>query len=415
MKVQFTPLSLYFFVVVLGLSTMVSAFGKTDLNTSRKTSNNPLPNYLTEAVNDNEQRNDIDNRVVTTEVDYSTFKKDLAIHSAAAYTPALVSSSTVFMDATGIFGIGMFYGVLSMILLLNAICYFIFNSKPFLYFAGAILMMGAALFVTDGLSIGLNTSIATQTLFAETTLMVVFLAAWSAFSHNYLKIDQAFPKMNWAVIALLSVAAVMSTIAWGVSNEWMARAGIVVGFMIPLAYLAAGIALFSKKNYAKFYVISSAIPTLFAIDFFVLQPLGAGLLFTEMFHVKMAAIIEMLLLTYAITYRMQELKEESELRQVEMRIYLKRQQMMNRENISKMMEDVYLENLIMKHDLDGFEIKLLQYISEGKENAKIARKLKVTEDELEERTQELYHKLEIGEQIKEDHRMVEAQPDYIYN
>ena len=49
----------------------------------------------------------------------------------------------------------------------------------------------------------------------------------------------------------------------------------------------------------------------------------------------------------------------------------------------QLMEEVYLENLIMHYDLDGFEIKLLQYISEGKENAKIARKLKTTESEIE--------------------------------
>ena len=59
----------------------------------------------------------------------------------------------------------------------------------------------------------------------------------------------------------------------------------------------------------------------------------------------------------------------------------------------KLMEDVYLENLIMHYDLDGLEIKLLQYISEGKDNTKIARKLKTTEAEVEELTKELYQKL----------------------
>ena len=88
---------------------------------------------------------------------------------------------------------------------------------------------------------------------------------------------------------------------------------------------------------------------------------------------------------------------------------------MNRKTASQLMEDVYLENLIMHYDLDGYEIKLLQYISEGKDNAKIARKLKTTEAEIEEQTKELYHKLEISEHIQEDYRMVNDQPDYIYN
>ena len=88
---------------------------------------------------------------------------------------------------------------------------------------------------------------------------------------------------------------------------------------------------------------------------------------------------------------------------------------MNRENVKQMVQEVYLENLIMQYDLDGLEIKLLQYISEGKDNVKIARKLKISEKEVEELTNDLYSKLEIREQIKEDHRMLETQPDYIYN
>ena len=57
----------------------------------------------------------------------------------------------------------------------------------------------------------------------------------------------------------------------------------------------------------------------------------------------------------------------------------------------------------------------MQYISEGKDNAKIARKLNTTEADIEDMTKELYEKLEIGEQIQQDYRMVEQQPDYIYN
>ena len=98
-----------------------------------------------------------------------------------------------------------------------------------------------------------------------------------------------------------------------------------------------------------------------------------------------------------------------------MRIYLKRQDAMSRSQVEQLVEDVYLENLIMQYDLDGLEIKLLQYISEGKPNNKIARKLKLTENEVVEYTKELYQKLEINEQIKEDQRMVANQPDFIYN
>ncbi|MFK5982041.1 MAG: hypothetical protein QM499_03920, partial [Flavobacteriaceae bacterium] len=97
------------------------------------------------------------------------------------------------------------------------------------------------------------------------------------------------------------------------------------------------------------------------------------------------------------------------------RIFLKRQDVMSRNKVEELVEDVYLENLIMQYDLDGLEIKLLQYISEGKTNAKISRKLKINETELVDLTKVLYKKLEISEHIQEDYRMVDSQPDYIYN
>jgi len=154
----------------------------------------------------------------------------------------------------------------------------------------------------------------------------------------------------------------------------------------------------------------------FCLDFFVFNQMGIDFLATQTIHIKAAAIAEMLIITYAIMYRMQAIKEENILRQAELRIFLKRQEVLStRKKTEKLVEDVYLENLIMHYDLDGLEIKLLQYISEGKDNAKIARKLKSTEHEIEELTKELYIKLEISEQIQQDYRMVDSQPDYIYN
>jgi len=180
-------------------------------------------------------------------------------------------------------------------------------------------------------------------------------------------------------------------------------------------YFIAGVLLFSRKNYVKFYVIAYCIPLLFTIDFFVLRGFGIEFLFTETVHLKVAVLAEMLIVTYAIIFRMKAIKEENELRQTEMRIFLKRQDTMSRQNVEQLVEDVYLENLIMHYDLDGLEIKLLQYISEGKTNEKIARNLKLTLTELEVETKSLYEKLEISEQIQEDYRMVDSQPDYLYN
>jgi hypothetical protein len=117
-----------------------------------------------------------------------------------------------------------------------------------------------------------------------------------------------------------------------------------------------------------------AIPLMLVLDYFVLQVIGINFLNVSLTIVKASFFINVLLMTYAILYRMKDIKEQTAARKIEMEIFLKKQEIMERDNIIKLTEDVYLENLIMQYDLDGLEIKLLQYISDGKENKKIAKK-----------------------------------------
>ena len=325
-------------------------------------------------------------------------------------------SQKATLEPSSLFSQGMFYGFTIMLVLLNLACFFLFEEKTFLYYSAALGSTAVLFFFSDGLLnlLGLEPSVHVQQV--QTSLLVLFVASQALFASKYLNLKEFAPKIKWFAFGLLGFAMVNTTFYWSTGTLSYAQIATISLFTVLIGYFVVGIGLFSKKNYAKFYVVATFIPLLFSIDFFVLKSLGIEFLSTETFHIKASAIAEMLILTYAIVYRMQAIKEENELRQVEMRIFLKRQEALTaRQKTEKLVEDVYLENLIMHYDLDGLEIKLLQYISEGKDNAKIARKLKTNETEVEELTKELYQKLEISEQIQQDYRLVEQQPDYIYN
>jgi len=319
-------------------------------------------------------------------------------------------------DTATIFQQGLFYGFVVTLMLLNLVCFFLFDEKTFLLYSFATTGSALLLFFSDGLFslVGFEAGNAIPTIQSLLLLMAVGFSA--IFASRYLNLKEFLPKVKWFAIPLFCIAGVAVAFSAITGKEIFSAIANVALFSTLFVYFNAGVYLFSRKNYAKFYVIASFIPLLFCIDFFVLNPLGIEFLSTQTFHIKAAVISEMLILTYANMFRMQAIKEENELRQVEMRIFLKRQEALNaRQKAEKLVEDVYLENLIMHYDLDGLEIKLLQYISEGKDNAKIARKLSTTETDVEDMTKELYDKLEIGEQIQQDYRIVEQQPDYIYN
>jgi len=313
------------------------------------------------------------------------------------------------------FANGMFYGFAIMVVLLNLICYFLFDEKVFLFYSLMLVSVINLLFFSDSLFPLLGVEMTPGNFMAEAGLILINTLFATLFAARYLNLQEVSPKLLYLSLVVFGGSTVLLALSFAIEQPLLAAISNLLCFSVVTTHFGMGMYLFSRKNYPKFYVIAYFIPLLFAVDYFVFRNLGIDFLLSQPVHLKAAILVEMLLMSYAIMYRMKAIKEENELRQAELRIFLKRQEMINRQSAMQLMEDVYLENLIMHYDLDGLEIKLLQYISEGKDNAKIARKLKTTESEIEELTNELYQKLEIGEQVQQDYRMVQSQPDYIYN
>ena len=181
-------------------------------------------------------------------------------------------------------------------------------------------------------------------------------------------------------------------------------------------YLFLGLVRAKNSGYAKIFVLALTPLLIVLVDQLIYNQIGQSLFGLSDGLLKISTIALVLIMTYGLLYRMQALKGEQDMRNLEMRIFMDRQEAFTaRIKTEKLVEDLYLENLIMQYDLDGFEIKLLQYISEGKTNAIIAKKMKTSVEEIEDRTRDLYQKLDIAEQIREDEALLQSQPDYLYN
>tara|TARA_B110000093_G_scaffold45613_1_gene48742 strand:- start:38 stop:1216 length:1179 start_codon:yes stop_codon:yes gene_type:complete len=326
-----------------------------------------------------------------------------------------ISQKSETVTTGSLFLKGTFYGAVSIILLLNIISFFLFEEKIFGYFGLAVTGTLLLLFGEDNLS-GI---LFQDTLFKGTGVTTTILCATAGlvalYSSQYLTIKEYFPKLKTFTVPLFLVAAGLSVTHWFVDNAMLPVAVNIISFALLTCYFGGGIMLFLKNNYSKFYVLGMAIPLLFVLDYFVLQVIGIEFLGVSLTIVKASFFINILLMTYAILFRMKDIKEETAARKTEMEIFLKKQEMMERDNIIKLTEEMYLENLIMQYDLDGIEIKLLQYISEGKENKKIAKKLNTSEIEIEEMTRSIYKKIQIEEAVQEDVNLLNLQPDFLYN
>ena len=255
-----------------------------------------------------------------------------------------------------------------------------------------------------------------QSLVVEIGTLWILTALLSLFAHQYLLAKDFAPKLQ-ILSSMLMVVSLFAIVFYALldSSLYLQIAQVIMVTLIG-RYLFLGLIRAKDSGYAKIFVAGLTPFLIVFIDQLIYNQLGQSLFGLSDGLLKISAIVLVLVMTYGLLFRMQALRGEQDLRQLEMRIFMDRQEAFTaRIKTEKLVEDLYLENLIMQYDLDGFEIKLLQYISEGKTNAVIAKKMKTTVEEIEDRTKDLYQKLDIAEQIREDEALLKSQPDYLYN
>lgn len=334
-----------------------------------------------------------------------------------AFVPIDIASTQVYNaeNQRSLFQLGLYYGFAIMVMLINLMCFILFDENVFLKYSGFLITVGLTYFFSDGLFNLFGFSGEFINTYLEPILHLSVGVLGAAFSGQFLRTAQFMPRLKWLTSSLLLCSTVFFGLYWVNADYSYASIAYILLFCVAFTYLMAGIRLFNNGLYAKIFVVAYGLLFVMATDFYLLKGLGFNILNIQAVHLKIASIFEMFILSYAIMYRMRSIKEEKELMGAEMRIYLRRIETLSKGAAIAESEEAYLENLINHYDLGSTETRLLQYISEGKENHKIARMLNLTEREVETLTSNLYRKLEIAEQIQEDYRMLDQQPDYIYN
>ena len=347
--------------------------------------------------------------------DSNSFTAESGSYTPLGITPEAIEINKDVTESNTLFLNGLFYGAISIILLLNLSSFLLFEEKVFGYFGLAITGILVILFGEDKLSALLFQNSLASGGGVKTTILSVTAGMVALCSSQYLTIKEYFPKLKTFTLPLFFTTLGLSIINWIVDDAMLLISVSIVSFTLLMCYFGASISLVTKNNYSKFYVAAMAIPLLFVFDYFILQSLGIAFLSISLTLVKSSFFTSIAIMTYAILFRMIALKEETAIQKIEMKLFLKKQKMMERDTIVTLTEDIYLENLIMMYDLDGLEIKLLQYISEGKENKKIAKRFNTSEIEVEEMTRNLYTKIQVSKAVQEDVNLLNLQPDFLYN
>jgi DNA-binding CsgD family transcriptional regulator len=153
-------------------------------------------------------------------------------------------------------------------------------------------------------------------------------------------------------------------------------------FSLLITYWIFGLILFNRNIFIKIFVFAYALILFAAIDFFVLRILGISTGLVNDVNIKIGSILEMVIISFAVLYRMRELKLENEQMYLEIVNYSKLNSITNKSNV--------IDNLSLReHDI-------FNLIIEGNSNKEIANQLNISINTVKFHIKNIYDKLDVS-------------------
>ena len=164
-----------------------------------------------------------------------------------------------------------------------------------------------------------------------------------------------------------------------------------------------------KIPHASFYVFGYLLLIPFSVYFIVGYPFGLWEVRGDMKIIKIASWLDIIVFTYAISYRMKSKIEDVSKNALELENYIS--QSLQKIEVNKTSSDPYLillkENKILNKPLTLREVEVLRYLDKGFTNNIISEKLFISPNTLKSHIRNIYLKTnvksrkELKEKIKQ--------------
>ncbi|WP_133574818.1 7TM diverse intracellular signaling domain-containing protein [Pedobacter metabolipauper] len=316
----------------------------------------------------------------------TTFKKDVSftvqINTLAAVDKMIIK---VF------FLLGLYYGISLMFFFLN-LCLFIYlRDKSFIYYCAFQLFIVLSIAYADGL-LTFITPGPWMLNHADIPLHLGMAISGSLFAHTFLTTTYLHKKI-WIVAGILTLILISFTLSIIFNNYFLFLTGELVTFIVLCFYWVAGLLQFKVNIYSRFFVIGYGAFLIFAIDYFILRKFGIFYLDVYSGQIKTGSIIEMLVLTIAIIFRIKTLREENLHYRLEIDQYMRRVFQLQTE-ATETINDLF-RKVQLKYKLSDREIEVLHGITDGLTNNQIADKIFLSTSTIKFHTRNIFEKMEI--------------------
>ncbi|WP_139957485.1 7TM diverse intracellular signaling domain-containing protein [Flavicella sediminum] len=295
---------------------------------------------------------------------------------------------------------GSYYGFVIMVLIVNLFFYFSLGEKTFLAYCFFVVFTNIGLTDYDGL---INLWFEKDVI-RYIGISMHFLVPLSSgvFASLLLDYHKLIPRSK--IISIITIPlAICFYIAFVITEEFLYFAiGDTIGLLYFSYYMFLGVSCIRKQVFAKFSVVGYSLVFLSAITFVIPLNWGIQAFSTPLYMIKIGALFEMLILSYAITYRVKKIQEENEsihheIKQYITKIYVLENELKEENNTSKnnSLIEQKIEELAISHNLTLREKDVLLQISKGLNNQQMANELFVSVNTIKYHTRNLYEKLDV--------------------
>lgn len=262
---------------------------------------------------------------------------------------------------------GFYYGFAFVVVLYSLFYYFFFRDTTYLYYAIFLLNITFAFFLLDGMFdlFGFSTETVKIIIVANYVSLAYFS---SKFINSFLNLEEIYPKLKTYTYAVgfVIIALAFSYIFIGNYNFYVALSMLV--FLLMTTYWITGILLFKKNVFTKILVFGYALLLFGSLDSFVFTNFGISFLNLNTHHLKIAGIIQIIALWFAVVFREKSLKKENRAMKIDIINYTKKlQEIGNNFNKEKL-----VNNLTVR------EREIFDLIIAGNTNKQIADSISVS-------------------------------------
>ena len=279
---------------------------------------------------------------------------------------------------------GFYYGFSILVILYSIVYYLSFKDITYLHYAFLLISITIGLFVIDGsfthFSIGLSGVKYTN------IINYIALALFSStFMTSFLFLEGVFPKLKYyaySTVILIGTLAIFYLIT-DYHTSYIIL-GLIV-FSLFLTYWLVCILFLFRNFYVKILIVAFSLLIFSVFDSFVLTNFGSSILSNNNTMMKIGAIIQIVVLWFAVIAREKELRENNAKMKGEILEFSKN---INTKTPAKTMD--LLETLSLR------EKEIFQLISQGFSNKDIALELHISVNTVKFHIKKIYDKLQVN-------------------